>query len=148
DVGQRDVFGHDLWRQGLGELLPHRKWLAQHPGCVFECLFGFNRPVGHDHGDAFVTVFFRDVFDDLVATPIVKVHVKVGHRHTVWVEESFKNESVFQWVQLGDTQRVGHHRAGTGATPGTHTNTLFFGPVNEVCNHQEVSGEAHLDDDV
>ena len=51
-------------------------------------------------------------------------------------------------VELGDFQGVGDHRARTRAAPGSHADTLGLRPVDVVGDGEEVSGEAHIDDDV
>ena len=46
-------------------------------------------------------------------------------------------------VQVGNTHRVRHHGACTGATAGAHANTVALSPVDKVGDHEEVAGEAH-----
>ncbi len=57
--------------------------------------------------DLLGTIFFRHVFQHLIATVIVKVDVDIGQRYTVGVEETFEKEVVLDGVNLGDAQAVG-----------------------------------------
>ena len=86
--------------------------------------------------------------DHLGAAAVVEVHVEVGHGHAVRVEEALEDQPVRERVQLGDAHGVRHHGTGTGTTAGTHADAVVLGPVDEVRDHQEVAGEAHLDDDL
>ena len=54
---------------------------------------------------------------------------------------------MFNRVQVGNSHRVGNHRACARAPSRTNANPPRFGPANKVGNNQEVAREAHLEDD-
>ena len=49
-------------------------------------------------------------------------------------------------VEVGDPQRVGAHRTGARASPGTDPDAVVLGPVDEVGDDEEVAAETHLGD--
>ncbi len=142
-----DVLSHDRGREGLRELFADLEVAAQDARGVLERLFRLDPPEGDDLGDAVLTVLALDVVDDLVAPALVEVHVEVGHRDALGVEEAFEDQTVLQGVQLRDAHRVGDHRPGTRPAPGSHADPVLLGPVDVVGDREEVAGEAHLDDD-
>ena len=148
DVLQGDALAHDVRRHGLGEPLPHGERVAQHTRGVLQRLLGLDGAVRDDHGHALVPVLLRDVVDHLGAAAVVEVHVEVGHGHAVRVEEALEDQPVRQGVQLRDAHGVRHHGTGTGTTARAYADAVVLGPVDEVRDHQEVAGEAHLDDDL
>ena len=148
-AGQRDVLAHHRGRHGLGDAVGHRiaGLPEQHPGRVLDRRLGLDRGVGDDLGDAVLAVLLRGVADHLAAPALVEVHVDVGHRDALGVEEPLEDQLVLDGVQVGDAERVGHQRAGGRAAAGTAPDAHRLGVLDEVGHHQEVAGEPHLDDD-
>ena len=91
-------------------------------------------------------IFVLDVVDHPVSVELAKVNIKVGHGHPVGVQKTLKQQLVLQRIQVGDVERIGHQRAGSGATPRPHRAAIVFGPVDEVTHDQKVAWEAHFDD--
>ena len=46
----------------------------------------------------------------LSTTIIIKVGINIRKVDTVWIQETFKQQIVLQWVYLCDTQAVSHYR--------------------------------------
>src|SRR5437899_2735699 len=80
------------------------------------------------------------------AMALAEVDVEVGHRHALGVQETLEQQLVLQRVEIGDLQRIGHQRAGTGAATGADRAAVVLRPGDEVRHDQEVAGEAHLQD--
>ena len=57
-----------------------------------------------------------------------------------------KSRSYCERIDVGDAQRVGDHRAGRRAAARAHRDVVLAGVADEVPDHQEVAGEAHLVD--
>ena len=147
DLLERDVLAHHGRRHDLRDAIAHREGITQDPRGVLDRLLGLDRAVGHDHRDPILAVLLRDVADHLAAPAFVEVDVEVGHRDPVWVEEPLEDQPVPERVKIGDPQCVGAHGARSRAAAGTDADPVVLGPVDEVSDHQEVAGEAHVDDD-
>ena len=78
-----------------------------------------------------------------VAALVVEVHVNIGHRYALGVEETLEKEVVLERVEIGDSQAVGYARAGGRASSRPDGNPVPAAPVDEVLDYQEVVGEAH-----
>ena len=146
-LGQRHVLAHHRRRHHLGDPVADRERHAEHPGGVLDGLLGLDGAVGDDLRDPVVAVLLGDVPDDVAAPALVEVHVEVGHRDAVRVEEPLEDQPVLQRVQVGDPHGVGDHRPGARAAAGADPDAVVLGPVDEVGDHQEVAGEVHLGDD-
>ena len=144
---ERDVLAHDRRRHGLGDLVAERERVAEDAGGVLDRLLGLDGAVGDDHRHPVVAVPLGDVADDLGATRVVEVDVEVGHRDAVGVEEPLEDQAVPERVEVGDPHGVGRHRTRTGPAARADADAVVLGPVDEVGDHEEVAGEAHLGDD-
>ena len=75
---------------------------------------------GDDVGDVVRAVEVLHVLYHAVAALIVEVHVDIRHADSLRVEEALEEEVVLDRVQIGDSEAVGHHAAGSAASPGAH----------------------------
>ena len=57
-----------------------------------------------------MAIFIHDPTQHLSAPVVVEIGIDIGQIHAVGVEETFKQQVVFQGVNLGDAQTIGHHR--------------------------------------
>ncbi len=146
DAIERHLFAHHACGHQLGELLPHSEGEAQHSSRVFEGLFCLDSAKRDNLSDPIITVLLADVSNNFSPATLVEVHIKVGHGDPVRVQESLKNEPVLERVKLGNPHRIGGHGTSPRPTTGTHSNTVFFRPVDEVSNDKEVAGKPHLRD--
>ena len=99
-----------------------------------------------DLADGVFAVLFLHIVDHPVAIGLAEVDIEVGHRNPLGVQETLKQQVVFQRVQIRDLEGVGHQR--TGARPPTraHGAAIVLGPLNEVTHNEKVPGEPHLED--
>ena len=91
-------------------------------------------------------VFLRNVLDYPLAVVLTEIDIKIRHRNSLGIEESFKKKLVTERVEIGDSRAVGNKRACTAATPRTYRNTVVFRPADEVRDYEEIAGEIHSDD--
>src|SRR5690606_28266262 len=70
---------------------------------------GRHGTVGDDLGDLVGPVFLDHVFHDPATALIVEVDVDIGHGDPVRVEETLEQQVVFQGIDIGDAQTVGHN---------------------------------------
>ena len=95
DVG--DFVGDEL-----GEAVTLRERKALHASYVLDGTLGSHRAIGDDVRYTLVAVLLRDPMQDIRATIIVKVHVNIRHRDTVWIEETLEEEVVANRVNVGN----------------------------------------------
>src|SRR3954470_16136778 len=87
------------------------------------------------------------IVKDQVALLIIEVDVDVGKVGAVEVDESFKQQSVHQWVNLGDSQCKAHQRSSRGSARRADQH-LALCPPHKVRHHEEVGFILLLGDDV
>ena len=113
-----------------------------------------SRLAGHgtirdDMGHFLFAVFFCNPFQHLAASRIVEVDINIGQRDTVGIEETFEQQVILQWVDIGNPKTVGHHTSGGRPTSGTHTDSQLLAGTSYVIGHnEEVSWETHRLDGV
>ena len=135
-------------RDHLRQLVGQAVGLALYPGHVAHHRLGGHGAEGNNLGDRFAAVGIGHIVDYPVALLHAEIDIEVRHRDPLGVEEALEQQVVFQRVQVGDFQRVGHQGAGAGSAPGTHRYVVLLGPANEVHDDQEVTRETHLDDGI
>ena len=84
---------------------------------------------------------------DFVTPVVLEVEVDVGHLFALQVEETLKDQPVFQWVDVGYAQAVQGHTGG-GATADSIQDTALSDEVDDVPDHQEVVGEPGVADHI
>src|SRR5690606_39011676 len=68
-------------------------------------------------------------------------------RHALGVQEALEEQPVRDGIEVRDAQAVSDEGACTRAAAGADGDAVFLRPVDEVLDDEEVSGEAHRDDD-
>ena len=146
---QRLVQGHaDLERDQLGNAIDEAVGLAEHAPDITHHRLGCHAAVGDDLRHLVAPVVIGHIVDDTVALLHAEVDIEVGHGNPLWIEEALEQQLVFEGVEIGDLQRVGHQRTGAGTTPGADRDIVPLGPLDEVHDDEEIAREAHLDDDL
>ena len=135
----------ELVGHGLGDPVDLAVAHAEHPADVADRGPREHRAEGDDLGDVVRAVLAADVVDDLVPPLVLEVHVDVGHRHAVGVEEALERQAVVDRVDRRDAEGVGHDRSGGRAAAGGR-DPLLAREAHEVRHDQEVAGVAHRDD--
>jgi hypothetical protein len=69
------------------------------------------------------------------------------HRHAFGIEKALEQKPEADRIEIGDGQRIGDERAGTGAAARPDRNALGLGPLDEVGDDEEVAGIFHAGDD-
>ena len=107
-----------------------------------------HRAVRDDLADFVAPIFVRDVVDHFVAAIHAEIDVEVGHRHAFGIEESLEQQSIREWIEIGDAETVSDERTGARTAAWTDGNVVRLRPINEIGDDEKVSGESHFDDDV
>ena len=95
---------------------------AEQPGHVLDRGARLERAEGDDLADAGLAVALPDVVDHLAPALEAEVHVDVGHRHPLGIEEPLEQQVEPERVHVGDPQSVGDQRAGRGTAARAHRN--------------------------
>ena len=134
-LGQRHVQREG---NGLGHLIHGGIAHSQHAAHVSHHGLGLHGAEGDDLRDVIRAIFARHVIDHLLPAFIAEVDVQVGHAHALGVQETLKEQVVFERVQHGDAQRIGHDAARAAATAGTDHDAVALGVVDKVPHDEEV----------
>ena len=95
-------------------------------------------------GAVVLAILVHHPSQDPSAAVVVEVGIDIRQVDAVGVEESLKQEVVFQRVYLGDAQTVGHHGSCRRSTSRSHHHAQFgTGRVDEVLDDEEVARETH-----
>ena len=57
--------------------------------------------------DIAVRVFLSDILDDFLSASLAKVDIDIGRRHTLWIEESLKDEAEADGANIRDFKGIG-----------------------------------------
>ncbi len=85
---------------------------AEHAADVLDGGARLERPEGDDLAHAVATVLLAHVVDHLAAALFAEVHVDVGHRHALGVQEALEEQVELQRAYVGDAQGVRDERTG------------------------------------
>ena len=145
--GVRQIHLRIIWKtigNGLTQHVYHIQRHSLNTCYVFNGIFSCHRAIGDDVRTVFVPVFIHNPTKHLSSTIIVEVGINIREVHTVGVKETLEQQIVFQWVDLGDTQTISHHRTRCGTTTRTYPHSKFLtGRVDEVLHYKEVARETH-----
>ena len=89
------------------------------------------------------SVAVHDIIDDLLSSFITEVHIDIGHRLPLRVQEPLENERVPDRIDVRDLQRICDNASGAAASSGSDRNVMFLRVADEVPHDQEVIDEAH-----
>ncbi len=142
---ERDV---ELLRDHLRDRVRLVVGEIQHAGDVADDAPRGHRAEGDDLDDAVAAVFADDVVDHLLPTLEPEVHVDIGHRDALRVQEAFEDQAVFHRVEIGDPERVGDDRAGGRAAAGSDRDAVVAGEFHVIPDDEEIIDEAHAPDRV
>src|SRR5690554_1258244 len=92
-------------------------------------------------------IFIHYIFYHLLASVIIKIDVNIRHGNTLWIEESFKKQVVFKWINICDSGTKGDNGASCGTTSGTYIYFHVTGSSNKILNDQKITGKTHFLDD-
>ena len=105
-----------------------------------------HRPEGDDLRDVLAAVLARDVVDHFAASPLAEVHVDIGQRHALGVQEALEDEIELERIDVGDAHAPRHERAGCRSSSRSNRNTFLTRVADEVPDDEEVPRVPHLVD--
>ena len=148
-VLQVELFVRNLVGNQFAEPIRLREQEFLHTRNVLDGQFGGHRAVGDDVCDLLLAVFLRHPVQHASTAVVVEIHVDIGERDTVGVQETLEQQVVGDRVDLRDSEAVGHGRSGGRTTSRTHRNVQFLTRrPDKVLHDQEVTRETHRLHDV
>ena len=109
NAGEWNIFSALCRRQGLRHPVSDSvAGLSElHAGGIFNGCLRFNGAKGDNLGNFVCSPPVRSVANHLAAPPVIEVHIDIGCGRTLGVEKAFKEQTVLDWVNIGNTQGVG-----------------------------------------
>ena len=132
---------------GLGHLIYGSVAHAHDPAHVPDDGLGLHGAEGDDLADVVAAVLPGHIVDDLLTALVAEVDVQIGHTDPLRVQKTLEQQTVFQGIQHGDAQGVGHDAACAAATARPHHDAVTLGIVDEVPHDEKVVHIAHVGDD-
>ena len=127
-------FGNQLGQNvGVGQGQFH------YPGAVANGRPGCHGAISDDLRYLRLPVFLDDIPQHLIATFVVEIYVDIRHRHPVGIQETFKQQVVFDGVDVGDANAVGHRRTGSGAPTRAYRHAQFARLRGQVLNDKKIA---------
>ena len=96
---KRDEFRHSV-RQAIG--------LSLHPRHIPHDRFGRHGAKGDDLRHRLTPIGLSDIVDHLVATLHAKIDIKIRHGHPLRIQETLKEQVIFNRVQVRNAQGISH----------------------------------------
>ena len=144
---QRNVLRHNRRRQRAVDTVGHLEaGLAKvYLGGVLNGLLGFHRTEGNDLGNLILAPALGGVGNHLAAAAIVEVDIDIGRGRALGVQKALEEQVVFQRINIGNGQRVGHERTRRRTTAGPHADAHRTRILNKLRHDEEVGRVAlHL----
>ena len=135
-------------RDQLGELVDQAEGQLQHPADIAHHGAGLQRTEGNDLGHPVMAVLLLHIADHLAAPLLAEVDVEIRHGDAFGIEETLEQQTEAQRIKIGNGQRIGDQRAGTGTATRADGDIMSLGPLDKVRDDEEITREAHLLDDV
>ena len=118
-----------------------------HPAHVPDDGLGLHGAEGDDLADVVRSVLAGHIVDDLLPALVAEVDVQIGHADPLGVQKTLEQQAVFQGIQHGDAQGIGHDAARAAAAAWPHHDAVALGIVDEVPHDEKVVHIAHVGDD-
>ena len=144
---ERVLQGPGLKRDHAGNAVDLAVAHAQCPAYVTQRGFGSQRAECDDLGHPVAAEALDHVVEHFVPPVVLKVQVDIGHLLAFHVQETLKDQPVFQGVHVGDAQGIQCH-AGGGAAPYRVHDPAALHEADDVPDHQEIVGKPGVPDDV
>ena len=137
-----------LVRDGLGDRVALRVSRVERSGDVAYGRLRLQRSEGDDLRYLVLSVLADDVVDDLLPSLDAEVDIYIRHAHALRIEESLKDEAVFDRVYLRDGEAVRHYAARSRAPARSDGDAVPLRVIYEVPYDEEVLHIAHVLDDL
>src|SRR5690606_34994006 len=90
-------------------------------------------------GNLIGSIFFYYPINNSWATFIIKVNINIRKRYTIRIQETLKQEIIFNRIHICNSDTIGHCRSRCRTTPRSHTYTHISGVGGKILYNKEVS---------
>ena len=93
-----------------------------------------------------LSVFADDVIDNFRSSVLAKIDIKIGHTDAFGIEESLKQQIIFDRIDARDADTIGAQGSRARTSAGAYGYILTFGVLYKIVDDQKVIDKAHLAD--
>ncbi len=127
-----------LSRNFFGDFIHFRIWKTQHSCDIFNGVFRLHISKSDNVGNMVRTITAFGVFNHLTSSIHAEVNIEVGHRNTLWIDKSIKEEVISHWVNLSNSCCVSNQTARSRASSWPYRNIIFTSIVDIIPHNQEI----------
>ena len=100
--------------------------------------------IGNDMCAVVPSILIHHPSQHFSTSVVIEVGINIRQIDTVRVEETLKQQVIFQWVDLRYSQAISHYGTGSRTTSRSHHHAeLVAGSIDKVLNDKEVARESH-----
>ena len=99
---------------------------------------------GYDLRYRILAILFRDILNGAVALRILKIHINIRHGHTLRIQETLKEQIVFDGIDVRDSGAIAHLASRSRASSRSNPAVMSPAPVDVVPDNQNILHKAHL----
>ena len=106
---------------------------------ILDCRLGRQGPKGDNLGHVAFSVFTGQIVHHQMAFHITDIRINIRHAHAFRIKKTFKDEVIFQGIDVRNACKVRNNASGGTAT--ARTNGYIMGPavIDEVPDNEEVT---------
>ncbi len=138
----------DRFRNQFGEAVCIGKGQIQHACHIPDRRSCRHRSKSDDMCNLRFSIFFNHIIDHALASVIIKIDIYIRHRYPLGIQESLKQQIIFQRIDVGYTGAIGYNRTCCRPTSRPNKYIHIAGGRNEILYNQKVSGKTHFFDDI
>ena len=118
------------------------------PAHITDDTSGSHGTEGDDLHHPVLAVLLHHIVNDLLPPLETEIHVDIRHGYTFRVQETLKEQIVFDGVQFCDPQSVGYKASRGGTTSRSHNNVMVPGIPDKIPYDQEIIHIPHVFDNI
>ena len=134
-----DHFG-DTVHIGIGQI--------HYPSHVPDYPLGRHGTEGHDLNHLLGTVLLSHIINDLLPSFKAEVNVDIGHGYTLGIQETFKQQVIFNRIDIGDFQAIGYDASCRRSSSRPHHDIITLGIINKIPYNEEIIHVTHAPDNI
>ena len=142
--GQRFVNGNvQLHRHHLCDGITEIVGQIHYPSHIPDHAPGCQRTKSYDLHHPVFSVFSHHIINDFLAPFKAEIHVNIRHGHSFRIQETLKQQIIFDGIQLRNAQGVSHQTSCSRPPSRTNHNVIIPGISDKIPNDQEIIHIAH-----
>ena len=86
------------------------------------------------------------ILNNLFPANIAKIYINIRHGNTLRIQKALKEQIVFKWIQIRNSQSIGHNAARSRATARPNRDFHTAGIIDKIPHNEEIAVKAHAVD--